>query len=125
MRGVQSSSPSISTTLANGGSAIPIELAEVPRRLDSLGSALYLAPTMSLRPRVLPAGFVAPCLPTTAPHPPSGFRSAVFARFVQVDHRHCQPAANETMLGLRRAVGTEVVHWLGANKPAYKLDPLD
>jgi hypothetical protein len=27
------------------------------------------------------------------------------------------------MLGLRRAVGTEVVHWLGANKPAYKLDP--
>ena len=36
---------------------------------------------------------------------------------------HCRPAANETMLGLRRAVGTEVVHWLGANKPAYKLDP--
>jgi hypothetical protein len=27
------------------------------------------------------------------------------------------------MLGLRRAVGTEVVHWLGANKPAYKLEP--
>ena len=27
------------------------------------------------------------------------------------------------MLGLRCAVGTEVVHWLGANKPAYKLDP--
>ena len=27
------------------------------------------------------------------------------------------------MLGLRRAVGTEVVHRLGANKPAYKLDP--
>jgi hypothetical protein len=27
------------------------------------------------------------------------------------------------MLGLRRAVGTERVHWLGANKPAYKLDP--
>jgi bifunctional non-homologous end joining protein LigD len=44
----------------------------VPRRLDSFGSALYLAPTMSLRPRVLPAGFVASCLPTTAPHPPSG-----------------------------------------------------
>src|SRR6202048_190876 len=33
------------------------------------------------------------------------------------------PAANETMLGLRRALGTEVVHWLGANKPAYTLDP--
>ena len=46
-----------------------------------------------------------------------------FSRSVQVDHRHCRPAANETMLGLRRAVGTEVVHWLGANKPAYKLDP--
>ena len=27
---------------------------------------------MSLRPRVLPAGFVAPCLPTNAPQPPSG-----------------------------------------------------
>src|SRR5439155_20355450 len=46
-----------------------------------------------------------------------------FSRSVQVDHRHCRPAANETMLGLRRAVGTEVVHWLGANKPAHKLDP--
>jgi hypothetical protein len=44
----------------------------VPRRLDSLGSALYLAAAMSFRPRALPAGFVAPCLPTTAPHPPSG-----------------------------------------------------
>src|SRR3984893_5650273 len=43
--------------------------------------------------------------------------------FFLVDHRHCRPAANETMLGLRRAVGTEVVHRLGANKPAYKLDP--
>src|SRR5437899_12712013 len=43
---------------------------------------------------------------------------ARFSRSVQVDHRHCRPAANETMLGLRRAVGTEVVHWLGANKPA-------
>jgi len=30
-------------------------------------------------------------------------------RFVQVDHRHCRPTANETMLGLRRVVGTEVV----------------
>jgi ATP-dependent DNA ligase len=27
---------------------------------------------MSLRPRVLPAGFVAPCLPANAPQPPSG-----------------------------------------------------
>jgi bifunctional non-homologous end joining protein LigD len=27
---------------------------------------------MSLRPRVLPAGFVAPCLPTSAPQPPCG-----------------------------------------------------
>src|SRR5580658_1230696 len=34
-----------------------------------------------------------------------------------------RPAANETALDLRRAVGTEVVHWLGAHKPAYKLDP--
>jgi bifunctional non-homologous end joining protein LigD len=44
----------------------------VPRRLDSIRAALYLAPTMSLRPRVLPAGFVAPCLPTSAPQPPCG-----------------------------------------------------
>jgi hypothetical protein len=42
---------------------------------------------------------------------------------VQVAHRHYRPAANETALDLRRAVGTEVVHWLGAHKPAYKLDP--
>jgi bifunctional non-homologous end joining protein LigD len=27
---------------------------------------------MSLRPRSLPAGFIAPCLPTSAPQPPSG-----------------------------------------------------
>jgi bifunctional non-homologous end joining protein LigD len=27
---------------------------------------------MSLRPRALPAGFIAPCLPTRAPHPPYG-----------------------------------------------------
>ena len=27
---------------------------------------------MSLRPRTLPAGFIAPCLPTNAPQPPSG-----------------------------------------------------
>src|ERR1700688_3506814 len=48
---------------------------------------------------------------------------ARFSRSVQVDHRHYRPAADETMLGLRRAVGTEVVYWLGANKPAHKLDP--
>src|SRR5260370_42208830 len=42
---------------------------------------------------------------------------ARFSRSVQVDHRHCRPAANETVLGLRRAVGTEVVHWLGAISP--------
>jgi ATP-dependent DNA ligase len=44
----------------------------VPRRLDSIRTALYLRDAMSLRPRVLPAGFVAPCLPTNAPQPPSG-----------------------------------------------------
>jgi ATP-dependent DNA ligase len=27
---------------------------------------------MPLRPRALPAGFIAPCLPTSAPQPPSG-----------------------------------------------------
>ena len=27
---------------------------------------------MSLRPRALPAGFIAPCLPTSAAQPPSG-----------------------------------------------------
>jgi len=44
----------------------------VPRRLDSIRAALYLAAAMSLRPRALPAGFVVPCLPTNAPQPPSG-----------------------------------------------------
>ena len=44
----------------------------MPRRLDSLRAALYLAAAMSLRPRALPAGFIAPCLPTSAPRPPSG-----------------------------------------------------
>ena len=29
-------------------------------------------PFMLSRPRALPAGFIAPCLPTKAPHPPSG-----------------------------------------------------
>src|SRR5260370_30799052 len=48
---------------------------------------------------------------------------ARFSRSVQVAHRHHRPAANETALDLRRAVGTEVVLWLGAHKPAYKLDP--
>jgi hypothetical protein len=32
--------------------------------------------------------------------------------FIQVAHRHYRPAANETALDLRRAVGAEVVHWL-------------
>jgi bifunctional non-homologous end joining protein LigD len=27
---------------------------------------------MSSRPRILPAGFIAPCLPTSSPQPPSG-----------------------------------------------------
>jgi len=27
---------------------------------------------MPLRPRAIPAGFIAPCLPTSAPQPPSG-----------------------------------------------------
>ena len=34
-------------------------------------SAIY-APDMLPRPRTLPAGFIAPCLPTKAPQPPSG-----------------------------------------------------
>jgi hypothetical protein len=69
-QGINTSGRAASLDEAKG--AIPIELAEVPRRVDSLGSALYLAPTMSLRPRALPAGFIAPCLPTSAPRPPSG-----------------------------------------------------
>ena len=42
------------------------------RRLDSIRTPLYLAPAMSLRPRALPVGFIAPCLPTSAAQPPSG-----------------------------------------------------
>jgi hypothetical protein len=43
---------------------------QMPTRLPR--AALYLAPAMSLRSRALPVGFIAPCLHTTAPHPPSG-----------------------------------------------------
>jgi hypothetical protein len=86
------------------------------------------APLQSLHPYYGP---LRPCAPHRYSRP-RGFgrlrllplhRSDRFSRSVQVDHRHCRPTANETVLGLRRAVGTEVVHWLGANKPAYKLDP--
>src|SRR3954465_307046 len=35
-------------------------------------AARYLPAIMSLGPRALPAGFIAPCLPTKAPEPPSG-----------------------------------------------------
>jgi bifunctional non-homologous end joining protein LigD len=41
----------------------------VPRRLDSPGP---VAAAVSLRPRALTAGFIAPCLPTSAARPPSG-----------------------------------------------------
>src|SRR6202023_334778 len=40
------------------------------------------------------------------PRPAAALRGP---RSVQVDHRHGRPAANEAMLGLRRAVGTGVV----------------
>jgi ATP-dependent DNA ligase len=40
-------------------------------RFDSLADAFYVA-RVSLRPRALPAGFIVPCLPTSAPQPPSG-----------------------------------------------------
>src|SRR6266404_1044274 len=66
---------------------------------------------------VLSASRLEPLAPFPLPSP------ARFSRSVQVAHRHCLPAANETVLDLRRAVGTEVVHRLGANKPEYKLDP--
>jgi ATP-dependent DNA ligase len=36
--------------------------------VDSIEGAFY-APAISLRPRPLPAGFIAPCLPTKAPTP--------------------------------------------------------
>ena len=38
---------------------------------DHANVALFRRP-MSLHPRALPAGFIAPCLPTSAPQPPSG-----------------------------------------------------
>ena len=42
-------------------------------KLDSAEACLLLAlAVMSLRPRALPAGFIAPCLPMKAPQPPSG-----------------------------------------------------
>ena len=39
---------------------------------DFTAAAVLLSLTMSLRPRALPAGFIAPCLPSPAPQPPSG-----------------------------------------------------
>ena len=39
--------------------------------LDSFGPGLHLS-AMSLRPRTLAAGFIAPCLPTKTHEPPSG-----------------------------------------------------
>jgi bifunctional non-homologous end joining protein LigD len=46
----------------------------MPAGLDSIGLRFYLAPAMPLRlhPHVLPAGFIPPCLPSSAPSPPSG-----------------------------------------------------
>src|ERR1700692_4295859 len=66
---------------------------------------------------VLSASRLEPLAPFPLPSP------ARFSRSIQVAHRHYRPAANETALDLRRAVGTEVVHWLCGHKPAYKLDP--
>src|SRR5271166_5816472 len=37
-----------------------------------LSPGTHLCSAMSLRPRALPAGFIAPCLPTSAAQPPSG-----------------------------------------------------
>src|ERR1700738_4265399 len=42
-----------------------------PIPLDSNQARLYV-PAMSLRPGALQAGFIAPCLPTSAPQPRSG-----------------------------------------------------
>src|SRR6202047_2488685 len=41
-----------------------------PTRLPRPSALLESA--VSLRPRTLPAGFIAPCLPTNAPQPPCG-----------------------------------------------------
>jgi bifunctional non-homologous end joining protein LigD len=40
--------------------------------VDPSASGAYLTAPMSLHSRLLAAGFIAPCLPTSAPHPPSG-----------------------------------------------------
>ena len=50
---------------------IPINWRGVaPTRLPP--PSVLLESAVSLRPRTLPAGFIAPCLPTNAPQPPCG-----------------------------------------------------
>jgi bifunctional non-homologous end joining protein LigD len=43
----------------------------IEARLDALWVSRYL-PTHASRPRILPTGFIAPCLPTSSPQPPIG-----------------------------------------------------
>ena len=44
------------------------DTATVSHRLDTIPAGFYQA-SMSSHPRTLPAGFIAPCLPTKAPTP--------------------------------------------------------
>src|SRR5258707_10683256 len=78
----------------------------------TLASALLRGSPPLSGASVLSASRLEPLVPFPLASP------ARFSRSVQVDHRHCRPAANETMLGLRRAVGTDGVHWLGPIMPA-------
>jgi hypothetical protein len=62
------------------------------------------------RPRALPAGFIAPCLPTKAPHPPSGgqscTRSSMTASGLSPQERQTsealQPARQRSDLALQK-----------------------
>src|SRR6202158_3225332 len=75
--------------------------------ITAASSLLRSSPPLS-GASVLSASRLVPLAPSPLASP------ARFSRSVQVAHRHYRPAANETALDLRRAVSTEVVHWLGA-----------
>jgi bifunctional non-homologous end joining protein LigD len=59
--------------ISNGSNHRPPAAAlQAWRAVDRIASGNLSVPAMSLRPHALPAGFIAPCLPTSAPQPPSG-----------------------------------------------------
>jgi bifunctional non-homologous end joining protein LigD len=63
---------------------------------------------MSLRPGALPAGFIPPCLPTSAPQPPSG---AHWLHEIKHDGFRVIARKNGKLVRLYRVHGAELLHW--------------